>query len=83
MATITIPKSITGREELIVIPKKDFKAIKSQITSKRMKVKISLPQKNSGLSEKRAFKILKDGIEEYKRGKTHQLKSLRELRYGN
>lgn len=61
MATVIIPKNITGCEELIIIPRKEYEQMKKQSIS---------------FAPIKAFKILNEGLREYKQGKTRILKSL-------
>ena len=99
MSTITIPKRLTQKGDLIIVPRKEYEAL---IGLRRMKKftptvaqKEALaraetnPKKgkrlpySQALSEKKALGILREGMREYKTGKTRQLRTLSDLRYGN
>ena len=70
MATITIPKNITGSEELVVIPRKEFDWMKSQMIPA-----IYL----KGNAAKKLDKRVEKGLRDYQTGKTKIIHSLADL----
>lgn len=64
MLAITIPKSITGREELVVMPRKEFENL----------------VRGQSVTEEYALRWLEEAKALKKRGKLPLLKSLRDLR---
>ena len=64
MPTITIPKNITGQEELVVMPRKEYEKL----------------VKGGNVSEDYALRWLEEAKSLKKRGKLPVLKSLRDLR---
>ncbi len=70
MATITIPKNITGSEELVVIPRREFDRMKSQmIPTVYLK----------GNAAKKLDRRVKKGLRDYRAGKTRVIHSLADL----
>ena len=74
MTTITIPKKITKGEELIVIPRKEYE---------KMKTQISPVFYLKGKGAKRLDKRVNEGLREYYKGKTESLESFLKREYSN
>lgn len=72
MATMTIPKKITGREELVIIPRKEFEYMKS-----RMVPEFSL----SGKAAERLDRRVIQGLRDHKSGRTESLESFLKKEY--
>jgi hypothetical protein len=66
MEAITIPKKLIKNDDLIIIPRKEYEYIKSQMIP-------TLYLK--GKAAQRLDKRVSDGLREYKTGKTETLKS--------
>ena len=71
MATITIPKNITGQRELVIIPKKEFEQMQS-----RMFPIVYL----KGRAAKKLDRRVEKGLSDFRKGKTRILHSLADLR---
>ena len=65
MQTITIPKSVTGSEELIIMPKKEYN---------RMKDGLFPIFYLNGSTARKLDKRVREGLREYNGGKTEPLK---------
>lgn len=70
METITIPKRLIENDDLIIIPRKEYEYMKSQMIPT-----IYL----KGKAAERLDKRVKSGLQEYKAGKTKKLRSLADL----
>lgn len=70
MATITIPKRITGREELVVIPRKELE---------RMKALMVPVVYVRGKAARRLDQRVAQGLRAYRLGKTKRIRSLADL----
>ncbi len=66
MATITIPKNLIKNEDLIVIPRREYEKMKSQMIPTHYL---------TGRAAGRLDKLVKDGLREYKAHKTESLES--------
>ena len=88
MATITIPKKLAQKGDLVVLPRKEYEALiglrKTREFIPTAAQKKALIEAEANLKgKKEALKILREGMREYKIGKTKTLRTLRDLRYGN
>ena len=88
---ITIPKRVTGREELVVITKREYDILKKAHilrapafvgyethTWKGKKYKVPAYQLH-GKAAERLDQEVREGMAEYKAGKTRRIKSLADL----
>ena len=87
-SVITIPKRVTGREELVVIPKREYDMLKKAHmpgaptfvgyethTWKRKKYKVPAYQLH-GKAAERLDQEVREAMAEYRAGKTRKIKSL-------
>lgn len=72
MNTITIPKSVTGREELVVIPRKEYE---------RMKASMVPTFYTKGKAALRLDRRVEKALREYRAGKTESLDSFLKKEY--
>lgn len=89
--TITIPKSITGREELVVLARREYERMQKQIarqgpTFLGYETKLWRGKKHKvpayqlhGKAAERLDQEVREAVAEYKAGKTRKIKSLAEL----
>lgn len=70
MQTITIPKSITGNEELIVMPRREYERMRSSVVPE-----IYL----KGRAAKRLDRRVNQALLDYRTGKTKKIRSLADL----
>lgn len=70
MSTITIPKKMTGKEELVVIPRKEYERMKAS-----MFPTVYLTGKKAEKLDKRVEKALRV----YRKGRTRKIRSLADL----
>ena len=91
ISVITIPKRVTGREELVVIPKREYEMLKKAHTPgsstfaayethiwKGKKYKMPVYQLH-GKAAERLDQEVREAIAEYRAGKTKKIKSLADL----
>ncbi len=72
MNTVTIPKSVTGREELVVLPRKEYERMKaSMVPTFYLKGKTAL----------KLDRRVERALREYHRGKTESLNSFLKKEY--
>lgn len=72
---ITIPKHMTGREELVVLPRREYERL-TEVQKKRK----SSGKKKEMVTEEDVLRWSREARELYKEGKLRKLRSLKDLR---